>query len=163
MNYAHMISRKNTVKISFSNIVCIACRPRASAGTSRAMQGPAGATAPGLAAAPPFGLEAPYLGQQTAGIHLLPPGRHAPLSRPLTITSTRPSGAASPFLTGDTAEPSRSCSRARRCLECRANRGAERVGLRDPSGARQRASRSSRACSGPRRSSRGARRTAVDP
>ncbi len=97
------------------------------------MQGPVGATAPGLAAAPPFGLEAPYLGQQTAGIHLLPPGRHAPLSRPLTITSTRPSGAASPFLTGDTAEPSRSCSRARRCLECRANRGAERVGLRDPS------------------------------
>jgi hypothetical protein len=92
------------------------------------MQGPAGATAPGLAAAPPFGLEAPYLGQQTAGIHLLPPGRHAPLSRPLTITSTRPSGAASPFLTGDTAEPSRSCSRARRCLECRANRGESDFG-----------------------------------
>src|SRR5712691_7039962 len=36
-----------------------------------AMQGPAGATAPGLAAAPPFGLEAPHLGQQTAGIHPL--------------------------------------------------------------------------------------------
>jgi hypothetical protein len=44
------------------------------------MQGPAGAPAPGLAAAPPFGLEAPYLGQQTAGIHLLPLGRPAPLS-----------------------------------------------------------------------------------
>ncbi len=43
------------------------------------MQGPAGATAPGLAAAPPFGLEAPCLGQQTTGIHLLPPGRPAPL------------------------------------------------------------------------------------
>ena len=39
MNYAHMISRKNTVKISFSNIVCMACRPRASAGTSRGHAG----------------------------------------------------------------------------------------------------------------------------
>ena len=43
------------------------------------MQGPADATAPGLAAAPPFRLEAPHLGQQTTGIHLLPLGRHAPL------------------------------------------------------------------------------------
>ena len=49
------------------------------------MQGPAGAAAPGLAAAPPFGLEAPCLRQQTTGIHLLPLGRRAPLSRPLTI------------------------------------------------------------------------------
>jgi hypothetical protein len=49
------------------------------------MQGPTGAAAPGLAAAPPFGLEAPCLGQQTAGIHLLPLGRLAPLSRTLTI------------------------------------------------------------------------------
>jgi hypothetical protein len=49
------------------------------------MQGPAGAPAPELAAASPFSLEAPCLGQQTAGIHLLPLDRRAPLSRPLTI------------------------------------------------------------------------------
>jgi len=36
------------------------------------MQGPADATAPGLAAAPPFRLEAPCLGQQTAGIICCP-------------------------------------------------------------------------------------------